>query len=529
MTLPSQFINNNSSQVVTVSDNEFISATNQPPLSALTASFDVSNSYGVPWLLNAIRGKPLVVSLVGLPGRGKTIIATKLKRFLLWNKICCEVFHLSNYRRLISPVFPEHITTEPLKTSEEELRKQCFHMLFEDVDTFFAEGTKPFSVKAAMNDSNANGSAKPMEDVPYLQHVRGNVAIFDFANTQRSHRRELMDFCSSQDYDLFFIETITYERSLIQLYINGIELSNPDYLNLSKEEALVKFDSHFKDYYDTYQSLDDESEEDIAFLKIFDGGSRCLVHNMNGYMQSKMVYYLMSLHFARQPIYITRHGESLNNTLGIIGGDSELTSRGFKYADAFADYINSLPELRRSSSNKASGGQPGVQVWASTLKRTQQTAARVHAPVLCWNALSELDAGQFDGKSCEFIEKNHPQEAQNRRDDKFRYRYPDGESYDDLVTRLEPVIMELERTRSTIVIVCHQAVMRCLMAYLLDRDFDELPYLDVPLHHLFKVTPHACGYEVEDIEFKIPSNEYKRPNERKTSSFTGAPKPNSYH
>ena len=105
-----------------------------------------------------------------------------------------------------------------------------------------------------------------------------------------------------------------------------------------------------------------------------------------------------------------------------------------------------------------------------------------------------------------------------------RYRYPDGESYDDLVTRLEPVIMELERTRSTIVIVCHQGVMRCLMAYLLDRDFDELPYLDVPLHHLYKITPHACGYEVEDIDFNIPSNEYIRSKERKKSSVVQPPK-----
>ncbi len=42
------------------------------------------------------------------------------------------------------------------------------------------------------------------------------------------------------------------------------------------------------------------------------------------------------------------------------------------------------------------------------------------------------------------------------------------QSYEDLVQRLEPVIMELERQENMLVI-CHQAVMRCLLAYFLDK------------------------------------------------------------
>ena len=61
------------------------------------------------------------------------------------------MFHLSNYRRLIAPEFNEHVINEPLKTGEEELRKQCFHMLFEDVDSFFSEGTHAFSVSCSSN------------------------------------------------------------------------------------------------------------------------------------------------------------------------------------------------------------------------------------------------------------------------------------------------------------------------------------------------------------------------------------------
>jgi len=52
-----------------------------------------------------------------------------------------------------------------------------------------------------------------------------------------------------------------------------------------------------------------------------------------------------------------------------------------------------------------------------------------------------------------------------RDDDKFNYRYRGGESYRDVVIRLEPVILELER-QENILVVCHQAVLRCLYAYL---------------------------------------------------------------
>ena len=38
-------------------------------------------------------------------------------------------------------------------------------------------------------------------------------------------------------------------------------------------------------------------------------------------------------------------------------------------------------------------------------------------------------------------------------------RYPRGESYEDLVARLEPVIMQMEKLK-TVLVVAHQAVIR---------------------------------------------------------------------
>ena len=38
--------------------------------------------------------------------------------------------------------------------------------------------------------------------------------------------------------------------------------------------------------------------------------------------------------------------------------------------------------------------------------------------------------------------------------------------------RVEPVIMELER-QENVLVICHQAVMRCLLAYFLDKSAGE--------------------------------------------------------
>ena len=53
-----------------------------------------------------------------------------------------------------------------------------------------------------------------------------------------------------------------------------------------------------------------------------------------------------------------------------------------------------------------------------------------------------------------------------RERDKLRYRYPHGgESYTDLIERLKPIIIELERYHTPVFVICHQAVMRVLLAY----------------------------------------------------------------
>ncbi|CAF4218583.1 unnamed protein product [Rotaria sp. Silwood2] len=155
------------------------------------------------------------------------------------------------------------------------------------------------------------------------------------------------------------------------------------------------------------------------------------------------------------------------------------------YADTLAEYV-------------ANENIPDLIVWTSQMQRTIQTAAKINAPKEQWKALNEISAGICEGLTYLEIAQRFPEEFAARDDAKYHYRYPGGESYQDLVARLEPVIMELERAENVLV-VCHQAVARCILAYFLNKDAEDLPYTKVPLHTVIKLTPMAYGCLMECI------------------------------
>lgn len=141
--------------------------------------------------------------------------------------------------------------------------------------------------------------------------------------------------------------------------------------------------------------------------------------------------------------------------------------------------------------------------------RTISTARFLHgctsSPVVQWRALSEIEAGSCDGLQYEEMQARFPEEFRARSKDKLRYRYPQGESYLDVIHRLESIIFGLERTTSPILVVSHRAVLRCLYAYFLDLPVSDVPHIDIPLHTVIKVTSYAYGSKVETCALGVSS------------------------
>uniref|UniRef100_A0AAQ4QML6 6-phosphofructo-2-kinase/fructose-2,6-biphosphatase 4b n=1 Tax=Gasterosteus aculeatus aculeatus TaxID=481459 RepID=A0AAQ4QML6_GASAC len=403
---------------------------------------------------------PTLIVTVGLPARGKTYISKKLTRYLNWIGVPTKEFNVGQYRRECLKIYRSFEFFRPDNEEGLRIRRQC--------------------ALAALNDVRQ-----------YLSVEGGQVAVFDATNTTRERRGTIVKFAEQNGFKVFFVESVCEDPDVIAQNIVQVKLDSPDYLHCNTEEAVEDFMKRIKCYESSYQPLDEVLDRDLSYIKIMDVGCRYLVNRVLDHIQSRIVYYLMNIHITPRSIYLCRHGESDLNIKGRIGGDSGLSARGKEYAKSLRKFIQ---EQKIND----------LKVWTSQMKRTIQTAECLEVPYEQWKSLNEIDAGVCEEMRYEEIQEHFPLEFALRDQDKYRYRYPKGESYEDLVQRLEPVIMELER-QENVLVVCHQAVMRCLLAYFLDKTADELPYLKCPLHTVLKLTPMAYGCKVESVCLGVDS------------------------
>lgn len=134
-----------------------------------------------------------------------------------------------------------------------------------------------------------------------------------------------------------FIESVCDDPAVIAANVAlKVSSGDPDYSTTSPEEAKLDFLRRIKQYEAIYQTI---SESHLSYLKIINVGNQVILNRINGYLQSRIAFYLMNLHLKPRTIFFSRHGESQFNVEGKIGGDSALSSRGMRYARALPDLI----------------------------------------------------------------------------------------------------------------------------------------------------------------------------------------------
>ncbi|TYI34912.1 hypothetical protein ES332_A03G041000v1 [Gossypium tomentosum] len=386
-------------------------------------------------MLGPKEDRHLAIVLVGLPARGKTFTAVKLTRYLRWLGHDTKHFNVGKYRRL------KHGTNQ-------------------SADFFRADNPEGMEARNEV-------AALAMDDMIAWMQEGGQVGIFDATNSSRSRRNMLMKMAEGR-CKIIFLETICNDERIIERNIRLKIQQSPDYAEEPDFEAgLQDFTTRLANYEKVYEPVDEGSY--IKMIDMASGhGGQIQVNNISGYLPGRIVFFLVNTHLTPRPILLTRHGESRDNVRGRIGGDSVLSDTGEIYMKKLANFV----EKRLKSERTAS-------IWTSTLQRTILTASPIVGfPKIQWRALDEINAGVCDGMTYEEIKKNMPEEYESRKKDKLRYRYPRGESYLDVIQRLEPVIIELERQRAPVVVISHQAVLRALYAYFADRPLKEIPHIE---------------------------------------------------
>ncbi|GJP82418.1 hypothetical protein CLOP_g12679 [Closterium sp. NIES-67] len=411
-------------------------------------------------LLGPKERRRLAIIMVGLPARGKTFTAAKLTRYLRWLGHETKHFNVGKYRRL---------KLGASQTSD-----------FFRADNF--EGIE------ARNEV----AVEAFTDMLAWMDEGGQVGVFDATNSTRARRNMLLQLAEHK-CKVIFLECICDDASVIDRNAREKIKASPDYTSMADAEtALNDFRSRLDNYQQVYEPVEEGSY--IKLINMVSGSSGQLqVNNISGYLPGRIVFFLLNTHITPRPVLLTRHGESMDNVRGRIGGDPLLSPAGEIYAEKLSEFVHKRLRNERLAS-----------VWTSTLRRTIRTGRHIAGfPKVQWRALDEIDAGVCDGMTYLEIRQSMPDEYHSRKADKLRYRYPRGESYLDVIQRLEPVIIELERQRHPVVIIAHQAVLRALYAYFMDKPLREVPHIEMPLHTIIELTTGVGG--ITEKRFKLTS------------------------
>lgn len=369
------------------------------------------------------------------------------------------------------------------------------------------------------------------ELLKYIVEDGGSVGILDATNSTMERRKAIVDHIRARagtELGLLFMESSCVDQELLEANMR-LKLSGPDYKGQDPVQALEDFKKRVALYEKSYVPLGEYEERNgIAYIQMIDVGRKVVSHQTNGFLSSQVVYYLLNFNLSPRQIWITRHGESTDNQLGRIGGDSELSENGKRYGRALSRFIDHQRRQweiyqRQKDLTRHLPPRPGDTtppnpsyvprdrprnfcVWSSMMQRAVQTIDNFNEDefdVKQMKMLDELHAGEMEGMTYDEIREKFPEEYDQRKHNKLFYRYPGpgGEGYLDVINRLRAVIIEAERMTDHVLLVTHRSVARVLLAYFRGLKRNEVADLDVPLGMLYMLEPKPYGVEFKAYRY----------------------------
>ena len=263
--------------------------------------------------------------------------------------------------------------------------------------------------------------------------------------------------------------------------------------------ALADFRQRVQEYEKVYETVEDtEDGGQACYVKVYNAGEKIQARYCQGFLQSHVVSLLQNIHLRPRRIWLVHPGPSVTSCNGILGLDSELSADGHRVARAITRFVEKL-ELERP-----------MEVWTSPMKRSRETAAYLPTCNLkrfvTTTLLNELGGGDFEGLKYEEIERFYPKHYAARLQDKLRYRYPGvgGESYVDVISRLRSLIVEFERKKRDVLVICSDSILRCLMGYFAGCEAAKVPYLESYKDTVIELNPHrdGCDIKLVPLEFE---------------------------
>ncbi|KAL4079403.1 6-phosphofructo-2-kinase-domain-containing protein [Scleroderma citrinum] len=420
-------------------------------------------------------GKILIMT-VGLPARGKTHISRALERYLRWMGVKTQVVSLGDHRRKTlggaQKLPPDYFSIGEKSPETMALRKKvsdgCENLIWD----FFEGG--------------------------------GQVVIYDANNGLRKNRQAIAEKFDKLGIHVIMLESICDNKEIIETNIRNVKISSPDYRGWNPDGAVVDYYGRIRRQEQAYETIE---ETDWPYIRIFNVGEKIMVNQIRGYLQSRIVFFLMNIHNRFRMIYFARSGQSLIEHS--YKADSDLSPAGWDYSEKLKEFVLE----RRAKSLEQRGFDPNERrlvIWTSTRRRAHHTAwpfltapqesgprvKVIEKPQMC-----EINPGVWDGLTPDQARKFYPEEWDRFVKDPYAFRAPRAESYHDLSVRLEPVLIELEREKEDLLIIGHSSVIRCLLAYLIGLPATEIPAIEIARGDLLEVVPTSYGVHSQAFHF----------------------------
>lgn len=201
-------------------------------------------------------------------------------------------------------------------------------------------------------------------------------------------------------------------------------------------------------------------------------------------------------------VMLARHGQTEWNVLGRRQGqlDSPLTAAGVEQAHRHAKTV-------------AVQGIDGI--FTSPLGRALTTAEIIAGvlalPVTVVDDLAEVHHGDFAGLTNADIAERHPTAARERAEDKYHWRFPNGESYADADHRAAKALRIIRQARTPLV-VSHEMIGRMLLRNLL---------AEAPEEALRRHQPHDLIYVVASDSHTASQRRVSGVSDSTRVSFSG--------
>lgn len=103
---------------------------------------------------------------------------------------------------------------------------------------------------------------------------------------------------------VMYIESFCDDPAIIAANVAlKVSSGDPDYKNMSKEDAERDFLNRIREYQAVYETI---TEEHLSHVRIVNVGDQVTMSRIHGYLQSRIVFYLMNLHLKPRSIFFSR-------------------------------------------------------------------------------------------------------------------------------------------------------------------------------------------------------------------------------